>query len=124
MTIWGIALCFVFMNSWTPVKDSYSLRLTSWRTKLETVPPRAATMNGCFLSCIKEVVTILRMRGSPPRGDIHGVEGHAVIPKYTPKNGFDCGGPGSCFLRMVMVPTPRVEPVPLLDQEGSAQDLV
>lgn len=110
MTIWGIALCFVFMNSWTPVKDSYSLRLSSWRrAKLDCASK--GCNKGWMLPAVhkREVVTILRMRGSPPRGDIYGVEGHAVISKYTPKNGVDCGGPGSCFVRVVMVPTPCVE---------------
>lgn len=125
MTIWGIALCFVFMNSRTPIKDSYSLRLSPWRrTKLDCASRRCN--KECMLPAVhkREEVTILRMRGSPPRGDVHGVEGHAVISKYTPKNGVDCGGPGNCFVRVAMVPTPCVEPVPLLDQEGSAQDLV
>lgn len=87
MTIWGIALCFMFTNSRTPIKDSYSLHLSPWRrTKLDCASKRCN--KECMLPAVhkREEVTILRMRGSPPRGDVHGVEGHAVISKYTPKN--------------------------------------
>lgn len=92
MTIWGIALCFVFMNSRTPIKDSYSLRLSPWRrTKLDCASKRCN--KECMLPAVhkREEVTILRMRGSPPRGDVHGVEGHAVISKYTQRMGLIVG---------------------------------
>lgn len=66
----------------------------------------------------REVVSILRMRVSPARGDIHTEESHGAISKYTPKNRFDCGVFESYFHGVVTLPKPPIEPVSLMYQEG------
>lgn len=73
-------------------------------------------MKGCtkgrMLPAVKkrEVVSILRMRGSPARGDIHREESHGAISKYNPKSRFDCGSFESYFLRVVTMPKLPIEP--------------